>query len=292
MIRHADLIQLSLFALTVTTLWMAETALSAGNAVFKWRHAKLNSLFIMTALPIQFVMTVLCFGLAKWTAGAHWGLVYLLKNPGNPFVKYVLMFVVLDLLDYVYHLAMHYIPLFWRFHLVHHSDLAVDVSTTVREHPGETFIRNGFLLLWVLLTGASLEVLVIRQMVETASNIAAHTSIRLPPRPARILGWLFVTPNFHHAHHHCERPATNRNFGDVFSIWDRLFGTVAAIPPEKIVFGLDTHLDGRTDDRLMAWSARLGWIARAIRSGLDSKAVVDREAGVLTNSAAPVTPTP
>lgn len=168
------------------------------------------------------------------------------------------MFFALDLLDYIYHRAMHYVPLFWRFHLLHHTDLAVDVSTTVREHPGETFIRNCFLMLWVFLTGASIEILVFRQMIETAANIFAHTSLRLPPRLARIVGFLFVTPNFHHAHHHFQMPSTNNNFGDVFSVWDRLFGTFTILSNQKIVFGLDTHIDGRVDERLNAFAVRLG----------------------------------
>ena len=106
----------------------------------------------------------------------------------------------------------------------------------------ETLIRNGFLMLWVLLCGASVEILILRQSVETVANIFAHTSLRLRPRPARMLGWLFITPNLHHAHHHFQMPATNCNYGDVFSIWDRLFGTFINLSREETVFGLDTQM--------------------------------------------------
>jgi len=268
LIHDADLIQIALFALTITTLWLTERTLLAEPAGVKWQRTKSNSLFILTALPIQFFMTALCFGLARWTASTGWGFVYLLANPSSVLIKYGLMFVVLDLLDYIYHRAMHYVPLFWRFHLVHHTDLAVDVSTTVREHPGETFIRNCFLMLWVFLSGASVEILILRQMVETAANIFSHTSLRLSPTVARKLGWLFVTPNFHHAHHHFQLPSTNRNFGDVFSIWDRLFGTLVVLAREEIVFGLDTHIDGRMDDRIRDWASYLRriWHGRGARS--------------------------
>ena len=147
LIRNADSFQFTLFALIITALWLVEKTSSAESAGVKWRRTKLNSLFVISALPIQFFMTALCFGLARWTANANWGFVYFLANPSSALVKYGLMFVVLDLLDYIYHRSMHYIPLFWRFHLVHHTDLTVDVSTTVREHPGETLIRNCFLSL-------------------------------------------------------------------------------------------------------------------------------------------------
>ena len=216
-----------------------------------------NALFIAPALSIQIVMTTLCTGLALWVVEHHWGLVYLLPNADNPFIRYGAMFFALDFLDYIYHLAMHQVPGFWRFHLVHHTDEAVDVSTTVREHPGETLIRNIFLMVWVLLTGASVEVLILRQTVETAVNILSHASFRLPARLARILGWLFITPNLHQTHHHFERPATNRNFGDVFSIWGRLFGTFMELAGEDTVFGLDTHLGpGQAPAR---WTRTVSW---------------------------------
>ena len=166
----------------------------------------------------------------------HW-----LPGGESPWVKYGLMFVLLDFLDWIYHYAMHQVPLFWRFHLVHHTDQAIDVSTTVREHPGETVVRNGFLMVWVLLCGASMEVLVLRQTVETVANILAHTSFRLRARPARILGWVLITPNLHHVHHHARLPYTNSNYGDVFSIWDRMFRTFQNLAEADTEAGLDTH---------------------------------------------------
>ena len=240
------------FALIIAALWAAETKTFPQSIAVKWRHSSLNSLFIVSALPIQIVMMLLCGCVAVWTTHHHWGLVYLLPDAEDPLIKYGLMFVVLDLLDYVYHVTMHHVAPFWRFHLVHHTDQAVDVSTTVREHPGETFIRNCFLILWVFLCGASVEILMLRQIADTASNLCAHTAVRLPPRAARILGWLFITPNLHHAHHHFEMPTTNKNYGDVFSIWDRLFGTFTDLAREDTVFGLETHMDGAGDARLLA----------------------------------------
>ena len=166
----------------------------------------------------------------------------------SAWVKYGLMFVALDFLDWIYHFAMHHVPWFWRFHLVHHTDRAMDVSTTVREHPGETVLRNLFLINWVLILGASLEILVLRQTIETISNVIAHTSFRLPPLAARVLGWVLITPNLHHVHHHSRRPYTDRNYGDVFSVWDRVLGTFANLPRAKLDFGLDTHPALHGDD--------------------------------------------
>ena len=235
-----------LFGLVIVGCWSAERAWLGASAGRKTRRARINALFALCALPIQIGMTVICVGFAHWATEAHWGLLYLLPGHDSPWIKYGLMFVVLDFLDYVYHYAMHHVPIFWRVHLVHHTDQAIDVSTTVREHPGETFVRNGFLIAWVILCGASLEVLVLRQTAESVSNILAHTQFRLRERLATVLGWVLITPNLHHVHHHNQLPYTNSNYGDVFSIWDRLFGTHATLAAADTVFGLDTRtrMDG------------------------------------------------
>ncbi len=243
LIEHVSTIQVGLYISIFTTLWVFEHCYSIEPISHKWKHTSLNALLICSALPLQLVMTLFLIALAGWVKSHHWGLIYLLPNPSSPWTKYVLMFFILDFLDYVYHRTMHRVAPLWRFHLVHHTDPKLDVSTTVREHPGETVIRSLFLFLWVFLTGASVEVLILRQTCQSFANITSHAAFRLSPRLAKVLGWLFVTPNIHHVHHHFQLPYTNSNFGDVFSIWDRLFGTLTELPAQETVFGLDTHMD-------------------------------------------------
>lgn len=243
MVEHASATQVTLYITIFTTLWLFENLSSAEPLGHKWRHTSVNALLIFSALPLQLLLTLLLIPLAGWVSGHHWGLVYLFPNASSPWVKYVLMFIALDFLDYVYHRTMHRVNGFWRFHLVHHTDMKMDVSTTVREHPGETILRNCFLFFWVFITGASVEILILRQTFQSFSNITSHTSFRLSPKTARVLGWLFITPNLHHVHHHFRLPYTNCNYGDVFSIWDRLFGTFTELHEDETVFGLDTHMD-------------------------------------------------
>jgi sterol desaturase/sphingolipid hydroxylase (fatty acid hydroxylase superfamily) len=233
-----------LFVTVIVAVWLTERIVLAQSTIDKLRHTSINAVFMTGAMPIQIFMILLCAGIATWATKHHIGLVWLLPNAESPLIKYGLMFFVLDFLDYVYHFTSHRVSLLWRLHLVHHTDPTVDVSTTFREHPGETLIRNCFLILWVVLSGASVEVLILRQTFETFANVSQHTMFRLPPLPGRVLGWLFVTPNLHHTHHHFQAPGTNCNYGDVFSIWDRLFGTYVDLSHEETVFGLDTHMEG------------------------------------------------
>jgi sterol desaturase/sphingolipid hydroxylase (fatty acid hydroxylase superfamily) len=251
LLGHPSSTQFFLFGSILGTAWVAEKTYTKQSAIAKLHHTGINAIFMSGVLPVQIVMIAICLAAAKWATANHFGLVYLLPNPENPWIKYGAMFLALDLLDYTYHFIAHRTALIWRLHLVHHTDEAVDVSTTFREHPAETFIRVSFLTLAVLLCGASIGVLMLRQTVQSVSNVLQHTSFRLPPRAAKLLGWIFVTPNLHHTHHHYQLPGTNCNYGDVFSVWDRLFGTFVDFPCEETVFGLDTHMGEGADTGIL-----------------------------------------
>ena len=239
---NPETFQVLLFASIMAAVWWVEKVIGGQSTIGKLQHTSINAIFMSGALPVQLVMMLLCVTVANWTAKEHFGLIYLLPNAGNGWIKYGVAFLALDFLDYCYHLIAHRWGAIWKFHLVHHTDRFVDVSTTFREHPGETFIRTCFLIAWVLLCGANLQVLVLRQTVQSLFNILQHTTFRLSPGLARVLGWFFITSNLHHAHHHFKLPGTNCNYGDVFSIWDRMFGTYVDLHHERPVFGLDTHM--------------------------------------------------
>ena len=240
-IRHADAVQILIFAFAVSLLWLVEHLVIALPHGAKVQHTSINVVFILTALPAELVLSAACLVVSHWTADHHWGFAHIV--PDLPWLRAIVVFVALDLGDYVFHRLMHHVPPLWRFHLVHHTDQMVDASTTVREHPGESIVRASFLVLWTFLLGASYELLLLRQAAETVSAILAHSALRLPDRLARALGFVFITPNLHHVHHHYVLPYTDRNFGGVFSFWDRLFGTFAELEEEHTVFGLDTHLE-------------------------------------------------
>jgi sterol desaturase/sphingolipid hydroxylase (fatty acid hydroxylase superfamily) len=241
--NHEDVTQLILYAGVITSLWFAEMLVSFDGLKNKWKHSAVNAMFIFTALPIQLLLTTFIVMIAVWANVHHWGLINFIPFHHNLWVYYIVMFLMLDLCEYVYHVTMHKFDALWKFHLVHHSDLKVDVSTTIREHPGETVIRTCFLMLWVFICGPAVGVLILRQTFQSFSNIVAHTEFRLSDRVNKIVGLVFITPNLHHVHHHYQLPYTDCNYGDVLSIWDRLFGTLNELEPEETIFGIDTHMD-------------------------------------------------
>ncbi|OYX93763.1 MAG: hypothetical protein B7Y76_11395 [Sphingobacteriia bacterium 35-40-5] len=235
----------------------------------KWKHAFINAPFILTSIPGQLLLGLAFVKIIEWTAQHQFGFLYYLPFSKSSMILFLVSFIFLDLGEYVYHIIMHKVKRLWMFHIVHHSDQAVDVSTTLREHPGENIIRLSFTLLWVFISGTTFWILMLRQIIQAFTTLFAHMSYRLPDKADRIIGLLFITPNLHQVHHHYKQPYTDCNYGDVLSIWDRLFGTFKKLPANKLVFGVDTHM-GKEDAANFIALAKLPF-GKYRKSGDDNK---------------------
>ena len=231
------------FSTVLFVCWNIENLAALAVDYRKWNHAFLNAKFVLIGIIPQFVMSLFFVKTMLWTGTHNFGLLYHLPYMQYPFVLFIASFILLDLGEYIYHVIMHKIKRLGMFHAVHHSDNIVDVSTTLREHPGETFIRNSFTLLWIFFSGAIFWTLFLRQLIQIASNLLAHMNCKLPRKLDAILSLVFITPSLHQVHHHYQKPYTDCNYGDVLSIWDRLFGTFCRLPYEEIVFGVDVYMD-------------------------------------------------
>jgi len=206
-------------------------------------HILNNSLFMLSAAPVQIVLGFLLLNVLKFTSQNHFGIMYSLPFTQNNFAILIIGFLLLDLGEYIYHIAMHKVKQLWMCHLVHHSDRDLTVSTTLREHPIETGIRLLFLITWVFLSGIPFWALMFRLFFQIASNVFVHTNFRINDKIDKIVSIIFVTPNMHQVHHHFQQPYTNKNYGDVLSIWDRIFGTFTTAKANELVFGVDTYFD-------------------------------------------------
>ena len=240
-IRHNNELQLFFFVGLIFFSWNVENALGIITNYKKWKHASKNVGFIFTNLPGQFILGLLIIKTIHWTTVNHFGLLYYL-NIHNSILLFVCSFIMLDFGEYIYHVIMHKVKRLWMMHAVHHSDEVVDVSTTFREHPLENIVRLTFTLLWVFLSGTVFWALILRQIIQVFTTVFAHINYRLSDKADKIIGLIFITPNLHQVHHHYMQPYTNSNYGDVLSIWDRIFGTFQEMPAEKIVFGVDDYM--------------------------------------------------
>ncbi len=241
--NHALTFQLLIYGGILIFFWLLELLIFSQKFKSKISHTIINAKFLFFVLPVQIILSLAVFYVSSWTETANWGILHFLPYTMNPFLFFILAFLILDLFDYLYHFMMHKTPLFWKFHQVHHSDMQVDISTTVREHPGETFIRVSYLIVVICIVGAAPWVLILKQFIQSFSNLASHTRIILPKKVNDIVSSFFVTPNTHHIHHHYELPYTDSNFGDVLTIWDRIFSTFSKMESSEVVFGVNTHMN-------------------------------------------------
>jgi len=160
-----------------------------------------------------------------------------------------LAFLVLDALNYVLHRAMHAVPLLWRLHALHHTDLALDVSTTIRHHPLEAVFTAAIIGVAGAVLGCSAFEVAVYGIVETLVQLIGHADVRLANPLDRALGTVFVTPRFHRIHHSSARAETDSNYGQVLAFWDRLFGTLGGYADESrgtIEYGLKSFRDSRS----------------------------------------------
>jgi len=149
--------------------------------------------------------------------------------------------VILDFsAGYLAHRALHLFPILWRFHRVHHSDEFVDVTTTYRTHPVETVWRFLFVIVPVWVIGIPALAVVIQRLVSATNGILEHGNIRLWRPLDRVLSLVWVTPNVHKIHHSRELEETNSNYGNVLTIYDRIFRTFTPSDRvESVVYGLN-----------------------------------------------------
>ena len=154
--------------------------------------------------------------------------------PDGPF-KYVLTFVLLDLALYAWHWVTHHVDALWVFHRVHHSDRVFNVTTGLRFHFGELFLEVLVRVAFIGLIGVSATVVLVSQTIISIFVLFHHTNVRFHGEEA--LSRVFIVPRLHRLHHSVLRAEHDSNYGAVFSLWDRLFGTLQEKEPTAI--GLD-----------------------------------------------------
>jgi sterol desaturase/sphingolipid hydroxylase (fatty acid hydroxylase superfamily) len=150
-------------------------------------------------------------------------------------------FLLLDLLRYFVHRCEHAVPLFWRFHALHHSDPDVDVTTAVRHHPFEYLLASTVYWAAVIVLDVPAGAVLIHGSAVFAAAAVQHGNIRLPEALERWLQPLLITTDLHRVHHSLLPDQANANYGAVLSLWDRLFGTCVRLTRaqhDRIVFGV------------------------------------------------------
>ena len=152
---------------------------------------------------------------------------------------------------YATHLLFHKSSWLWRIHRVHHFDTVLDVSTGLRHHPIELVLMLLITSLVAIAFGLMPLALIIYGTADAMFALFSHANIKLPNKLDHALRVVLVTPRIHAVHHSAYQPETDSNYGTVFTIWDKLFGTYSdarADCPEVIQFGQTELQDTRAAD--------------------------------------------
>ena len=235
----------------ITFFWILEGALPLFNFKYKkWKHAFPNLFFTATTVIINFTLAFLLLGTSDWVQINNFGIINWL--PELPLWLYILSgILLLDFFGaYLAHYTEHKIKPLWMIHLVHHSDHKVDTTTANRHHPLESIIRFVFTLFGVFIVGAPIAIVMIYQSMSLVFTQFNHANIKMSKPLDKLLSYVIVSPDMHKVHHHNLLPYTDANFGNIFSIWDRLFGTYMHLDREKIVYGVDTFPDEKINSSL------------------------------------------
>ena len=145
---------------------------------------------------------------------------------------------LIDFADYWFHRFDHKIPVLWRFHRVHHSDTAMDASTAIRTFPTELIYFTVGELVIAVIFGLDIISMNIFLFILLPVLFIQHTDIAYSEKVDKALGWLLMMPNYHKVHHEQDQVYTDSNYGTLFIIWDRLFGTFRVKPVGEINYGL------------------------------------------------------
>ncbi len=230
----------------IALFWVLEGNYSLFTQPYrKWKHAGVNLSLLGFVLIINLVFGLLTAGVFLWLGENKFGILHLFEAP--VWVQLLLSLLVLDLIaQYGVHYFLHKVRWLWRLHLVHHTDKHVDVTTGTRHHPLDFLIRELFALSAVIIMGMPISYYFFYRILSVLFTYWTHANVRLPLWLDKGLSYIIVTPNMHKFHHHYQLPWTDSNYGNILSIWDRIFGTYVYGDPSKIVYGVD--IADHTDD--------------------------------------------
>lgn len=186
------------------------------------------SLVVIYTAVVRFLLPILPVGLALIAQERGWGILNNIILPS--WSKVALAVAALDFVIYLQHVLFHFLPILWRLHRMHHTDLDIDVTTGNRFHPIEIVISAGIKLGAVALIGPPVAAVVAFEIVLNATSQFNHGNIRIPETLDRWLRMVVVTPDMHRVHHSIIPRETNSNFGFNLPWWDRLCGTYRSQP--------------------------------------------------------------
>ena len=236
-----------ILALGISFFWLLEGIIPFRILSYnKFKHAITNILLTLTTILINFSLAFLIVKTSDFVYINKFGMFSYFGIDG--ITRFIITIFILDLVGaYFAHLFQHKISFLWPIHAVHHSDESVDTTTANRHHPIESFVRFFFTLIAIFISESSIAMVFLYQSLSVAFSQFNHANINISKKFDYLISLVFISPNMHKVHHHYKMPYTDSNYGNIFSFWDRLFGTYMKLDLEKIRYGIDDDYDDQNN---------------------------------------------
>lgn len=208
------------------------------------------SLVAADTLLLRLMGGLVAYSAALYAAQHGWGWLNAVHWPS--WVEFIIVILALDFALYLQHVMSHFLPVFWRLHKVHHTDLDIDVTTGVRFHPIEIGVSMLYKVGIVTALGASPWAVLIFEVILNATSLFTHSNAYVPEKIDRTLRHALVTPDMHRVHHSTLPHETNSNFGTFISWWDKLCGTYRPAPAQGQL-GMEIGLKEYRDPRKLSF---------------------------------------
>ncbi|WP_037493877.1 sterol desaturase family protein [Sneathiella glossodoripedis] len=246
LIQHEPIVRMTFFLGTLVAV-AAWEILSPRRSLrvsksFRWIHNM--GVTIFNSFILRFLFPVLAVGFAAICELNNWGVLNLVNLPIA--FEILIALIIQDLVIYFQHVLFHYVPLFWRFHKMHHADPDYDVTTGARFHPVEIAFSMVIKIGVVFLLGPPVIAVILFEIILSSMAMFNHANATLPANIDKSVRKLIVTPDMHRVHHSVKPSEHHRNFGFNLSIWDRLFRTYKETPDDGhmgMTIGLSNYQD-------------------------------------------------
>lgn len=238
--NNEGILRLGIFAFLLVALAVWE-ALSPRRQKSKTpnnlaNNRRLNNVLVVVfdTVLVRLLVPLLPVGMAVYASENSFGLFNQLDLP--IWLVFLLSLLILDCIIYWQHRLFHEVPMFWRLHRMHHTDVEFDFTTAIRFHPIEIILSILLKLIVILLLGAPAIAVMVFEILLSSSALFNHSNIKLSKSFDRVLRLFIVTPDMHRVHHSVYQTETDSNFGFNIPWWDRIFGTYIEQPK-------DGHID-------------------------------------------------
>lgn len=238
----ADLQPIILIALLITMYSIESFIPYLAKPTNKKQHDVQNFIMTFISFTINGLVSVAVLFAVNYTADHQLGLFNHVALPN--WMEIILGVMLMDFGSYCFHYVEHKVPFLWALHRVHHSDTNLNTSSALRFHPIEVVITQGlYFCVGVAIFGVSMTSFIIYGTVGLIFVVIQHSNVRFPNWLEKYGRFIFSTPGWHKIHHSDDRKYTDSHFGDIFTFWDRIFGTWHQVSPEEINYGLKEFAD-------------------------------------------------